>query len=138
VKETRARILEANSLAELLSVSFDAFESIRIRARSCEDREPALFAAFMATADAAVDGREAIVAAPALGPAGPDAVPADPSGAGISVTEAADSLAALGALLSEHLTRAAARTSEPGDRVACQEAARAASRVHDLMARRRT
>lgn len=132
--ETGARILEASSLPELLAASFDAFESMRMLARSCEDREPGLFAAFMATADAAVDGREAIAAAPALGPAATEAAPAEPFPAGVGVTEAADSLATLAALLSERLALAAMLTTEPGDRFACQDAAQAAGRIHDLMA----
>lgn len=37
-----ARLLGTGSLPELLSVSFDTFEAIRLIARSCEDREPTL------------------------------------------------------------------------------------------------
>ena len=135
--EIGARILAASSLADLLSASFDAFEAIRVLARDCETRDPALFAAFLATADAAVDGREAITAAPALHPEGADVTPASSSETVTGVAEAADWLAALGALLSERLSQAAARTWESADRAACQEAAHAAGRVHDLMARRR-
>ena len=39
-------------------------------ARDCQDRVPELFAAFMTTADAAVDGREALTTAPSLPLAG--------------------------------------------------------------------
>ena len=60
------RLREAASLPDTLAVAFDAFEVIRRLARDCENRIPALFAAFMTTADAAVDGREAITIAPAL------------------------------------------------------------------------
>jgi hypothetical protein len=66
VEVIQARLREASSLAELLAVSFDAFEAIRVLARSSEDTVPGLFAALMTTADAAVDGREAITIAPSL------------------------------------------------------------------------
>src|SRR5258708_22287269 len=68
------RLGQADSLPEVLGLSFDAFEVIRIAARNCQDRVPGLFAAFMMTADAAVDGREALTVAPSLplaGGAGP-------------------------------------------------------------------
>ncbi len=60
------RFRHAASLPETLAAGFDAFEAIRQLARDCENRVPALFAAFMTTADAAVDGREAITIAPSL------------------------------------------------------------------------
>ena len=88
----------------------------------------------MTAADAAVDGREAITIAPSLSPAPgatlvtspPDAEPID------TIT---DALAALGALLDERLADAADRAVMPGDRAACQEAAEAGRRIHQLMAR---
>jgi hypothetical protein len=60
----QARLQDASGLADTLAVSFDAFEAIRLAARSCVDWVPELFAAFMTTAGAAVEGREAITAAP--------------------------------------------------------------------------
>jgi hypothetical protein len=65
----QARLREASSVPELLAVSFDAFEAVRVLARSSEEAVPGLFAAFMTAADAAVDGREAITIAPSLPPA---------------------------------------------------------------------
>jgi hypothetical protein len=62
------RLRDARSLPELLAVSFDAFEVIRVLARGSEDLTPSVFAAFMTAADAAVDGREAITIAPSLPP----------------------------------------------------------------------
>lgn len=61
-----ARVRQAASLPEILDAGFDAFEAIRISARTCQDQIPGLFAAFMTTADAAVDGREALTIAPSL------------------------------------------------------------------------
>ena len=73
------RLRDAAGLPDTLAVSFDAFEAIRQLARDCENRVPALFAAFMTTADAAVDGREAITIAPGLPPPGVNGRQRDPS-----------------------------------------------------------
>ena len=103
-------------------------------ARSREDEAPELFAAFMSTAGTAVEGREAVTAAPSLppGPAGPQ-----PSllPAGASLDEVIDVLAILGELLDRCLTQAAASAALPEDRDACQDAADAARQIHQLMAR---
>jgi hypothetical protein len=128
------RLSDASTLADTLAVSFDAFEAIRQVARSCVDRIPELFAAFMTTADAAVEGREAITAAPSL-PPGPAAAQAGLLASGDSIDDALDDLAALGALLESRLTQAAAAATLAADRVACGEAAGAARRIHQLMAR---
>ena len=66
VGHLQSRLRQALSLPGTLAVSFDAFEAIRVLARQSQDRVPGLFAAFMTTADAAVDGREAITIAPSL------------------------------------------------------------------------
>lgn len=60
------RLRDASGLPELLLASFDAFECIRIAARSADQRVPELFATFMMTADAAIDGREAVLLAPRI------------------------------------------------------------------------
>ena len=88
----------------------------------------------MTTADAAVEGREAITAAPSL-PAGPAAAQPGLLAPGDSVDAALDILAALGALLEGRLTQAAAAATLAADRVACSDAAGAARRIHQLMAR---
>jgi hypothetical protein len=125
---------DASGLPDTLAVSFDTFEAIRQAARSCTDRIPELSAAFMTTADAAVDGREAITAAPSL-PAGPAPAQPDLLAPGGSVAAARGIIAALGALLDARLTQAAAAATIPADRAACGEAAAAAQRIHQLMAR---
>ena len=117
-----------------LAVSFDAFEAIRVLARSSEDAVPGLFAAFMTTADAAVDGREAITIAPSLSPAPGSAPSAGPAAADPDVGTITDAMAALSALLNERLANASEHAPIPGDRVACEEAAEAARRIHRLMA----
>jgi hypothetical protein len=130
-----ARLREAAELPALLAVGFDAFEAIRILARGAEDAVPALFAAFMTAADAAVDGREAITIAPSLPSAHAGGLPADREpGASDSIENVTGTLAVLGELLDGHFTDAAACASLPGDRAACQEAAAAARQIHLLMA----
>jgi hypothetical protein len=130
----QARLQDASGLAATLAVSFDAFEAIRLAARSCVDRVPELFAAFMTTAAAAVDGREAITTAPSL-PAGPAATQPGFVAMGDSVDDTVGVLAALGALLDSRLTQAGASAAIQADRVACAEAADAARRIHQLMTR---
>lgn len=131
---TQDRLRDASTLADTLAVSFDAFEAIRQAARSCLDRVPELFAAFMTTVGAAVEGREAITAAASL-PAGPAAAQPGLLVSGDSVDDALDILAALGVLLERRLTQAAASATLATDRVACGEAAGAARRIRQLMAR---
>src|ERR1022692_1301571 len=69
-EEISTRLRDAATLPDLLAASFDAFEIVRILVRSCDNLAPEVFAAFMTTADAAVDGREAVTAVTGL-PAGP-------------------------------------------------------------------
>jgi hypothetical protein len=134
ITATEIRVRQAAALPDLLAASFDAFELVRATARSCDDRTPELFAAFMMTADAAVDGREAITAAPAL-PAGSTASMASVPTAATAVDEITAALAALGELLNDRLASAASGAAAPGDKAACAEAADAAERIRHLMAR---
>lgn len=130
----QARLQAASGLAETLAVSFDAFEAIRLAARSCVDWVPELFAAFMTTAGAAVEGREAITTAPSL-PAGPTATQPGLVAPGDSAGDAVGVLAALGTLLDSRLTQVGESAAIQADRVACAEAAGAAWRIHQLMTR---
>jgi hypothetical protein len=135
VEAIAARLRDARSLPELLAVSFDAFEAIRVLARGSQDIAPSLFAAFMTAADAAVDGREAITVAPSLSPAPGGTLATSPPAADAGIDTITDALAALGALLGERLTDAADRAVISGDRAACQAAAEAGRRIRQLMAR---
>jgi len=118
----------------MLAAGFDAFEVIRLVARGCVDKVPGLFAAFMTTAHIAVEGREAITAAPSL-PPGPAAIPASLSMASAPVDEVISTLASLAALVEDRLSRAAAAAALNADRAACEEAAREAQQIRQLMAR---
>jgi len=132
--DIEARLRQASSLPEALDVSFDAFEAIRMAARDCQDRVPELFAAFMMTADAAVEGREALTPAPSL-PLTSGAQPGNAGAVRADANQVADTLAALAAVLRDRLTAAAARADTPDDRAACQDAAEAAGRICQLMTR---
>jgi len=132
VEAIMARLRSARSVPELLEASFDAFETIRVLARSSEDIAPSLLAAFMTVADAAIDGRQAITLAPSLPPV---SLITTPPAAGADIDTITVALTALGELLDECLARAADRALIPGDRAACQEAAEAGRRIHQLMAR---
>ena len=89
----------------------------------------------MTAADAAVDGRQAITIAPSLTPGPGVTLITSPPDEPADVNTITDALAALGALLDERLAQAADRALVPGDRAACQEAAQAGRRIHQLMAR---
>lgn len=126
-------LVQAVTVREVLAASFDAFEAIRITARDHQDQVPGLSAAFMTTADAAVDGREAVTIAPSLpraGGTGPCGLAAA-AGAG----QAAEIVAGLAIVLRDRLTGAAHLADTPGDRAACQDAAEAAGRICQLMTR---
>jgi hypothetical protein len=129
-----ARLRMAAGLPEMLAAGFDAFEVIRLTARDWQDRATGLFGAFMTAADAAVDGREALTIAPSL-PPDDGAGPRSAIAAGINPGQAADALAVIASALQNRLTAAAARGHLPADRAACQDAAAAAGRICQLMAR---
>jgi hypothetical protein len=135
VEAITSRLRGARSVPELLAASFDAFEVIRVLARSSEDIVPSLLPAFMTVADAAVDGRQAITIAPSLSPASGVTPVTTPPAAGADIDTVTVALAALGELLGERLARAADCALIPADRAACQEAAAAGRRIHQLMAR---
>jgi hypothetical protein len=128
------RLRRPAPVAVTLAHSLAAFETIRLLVRAYEDKVPSLFAAFMTAADAAVDGREALMAAPSLSTL-PEAAPAaEPAGDG-RVDEVIDAVASVSAVLSAALARVAALALAPGDRTACGHAARAAGRIHQAMSR---
>ena len=100
-----ARLREAASLPNVLDAGFAAFEAIRIIARACEDQVPGLLAAFMSTADAAVDGREALAVAPSL-PRPGGSSSEHPLSADAGARQAIDALAQLASVLRERLAEA--------------------------------
>jgi len=135
ISSITTRLRDADSLPDTLPAAFDAFEAIRRLARGYEDTVPALFAAFMTTADAAVDGREAITIAPSLPPDRCGGAGVSMPQAVVPVEEIAGALAGLGELLTDRLWRAAELAATAADRAACAEAAQAAGHICQLMAR---
>ena len=121
------------SLPQVLGGAFDAFEEIRQLARSCEDRSPDLFAAFMSAAVAAANGRDAVLTAATIPAPGPGAAgPARPA-PGADVREVADSIAASAAVLAARLDHAAGLAVTSQDRRACHDGAAAARQIHQLL-----
>jgi hypothetical protein len=136
VQETSSimtRLRDATSLPDILTAAFDAFETTRQLARDCEDHAPALFAAFMTTADAAVEGREAISIAPGLARPGRARDPVTGPEPSAPVEEVAAALTALSALLRDRLWHAATIATAASDQTACTDAAQAADRMCQLM-----
>jgi hypothetical protein len=131
------RLRHSTTMPDSLAASFDTFETIRLIARQHALAAPQLFAAFMTTAAAAAEGRDAITAAPSLPLAGGhpprygEPAPAPEAGP----ENIADALAGLAAIPGSHLARAAARAATAADRAACQDAARSARQIRQLMTR---
>jgi hypothetical protein len=134
IGEVAQRVRDSATVPDLLGAGFEAFEAIRLAARACEDRAPELFAAFMMAAGAAVEGRNALYAAPSLpaAPGGPPTAPTVSPAAGVAPI--ADELARLAALLTQRLHGALSEATLPGDRTACHHGAQAAAEIHWLLA----
>jgi hypothetical protein len=121
-------------LAQMLGAAFDAFEAIRHCARDYEDRAPDLFAAFIAAATAAANGRDAVLTASVF-PADAEPPPGSTQPAlDASPDQAADSIAASAAILADWLNQAADLAATSHDQDACHDAAAAARQIHQLMA----
>jgi hypothetical protein len=128
-----ARLGAAGTVADTLAVAWDIFELVQVVANGCADRDPGLFAAFLFTAAAAAEGRDAAGFAPSM-PDTPGPLVGQPDWDRISVGEIADQLAALAGALGRRLELAAGRAGDPGDRRGCAHAARQAHQIHELLA----
>jgi hypothetical protein len=131
----RDRLEQAAGLAAVLDAAYAAFESMRLAFRVHEDPASGLFAAFVMAAAAAADGRDAIAFAPSMPPRrrhGAAETGQGPPG-GDKAERFADEAARLSQLLGAWLARAAGSASNPGDRSACEQAARCASEICDLL-----
>lgn len=131
----RDRLGQAAGLAAVLDAAYDAFESMRLAFRVHEDPASGLFGVFVMAAAAAADARDAIAFAPSL-PArrrrGAAGTGQGPPG-GDSAERVADEAASLSQLLGAWLALAAGSASDPGDRGACEQAARCAYEICDLL-----
>jgi hypothetical protein len=128
-----ARLGTAQAVAEVLAVAWDIFDLVQVVASGCADREPGLFAAFLFTAAAAAEGRDAAGFAPSI-PDGPGTPASPPQWVALKTPEIADLVAALADALGRRLELAAGQAADPGDRRACEHAARQAHQIHALLA----
>jgi hypothetical protein len=129
----RVRLGAVDGVADTFAAGWDTFELIQAVADDCADRAPDTFAAFMFAAASAAEGRDAVGFAPSM-PAGPG-MPVGHPGSGAGDThEIADKLVGLVSALGTRLQAAAGQAEDPGDRRACEHAAREADRIRALLA----
>jgi hypothetical protein len=125
---------EADGVADVLTVAWEIFDLVSALAAACAERTADMYPAFMFARSAAVDGRNAIAFAPSVPAAGVTL-----SGGAVlwpgDVSEVADALAGLASALSMRLRTVARLAADDGDRVACENAARDADRISELLAR---
>ncbi len=122
-----------SDLRHMLGAAFAAFQSILQSARSYENRDPALFPAFISAGTAAANGRDAVLTATVF-PAEAGLPPgfAQPT-PGAGPHAAADVIAASAAVLADWLDQAIHLSTNPQDQDACHDAAEAARQIHELM-----
>jgi hypothetical protein len=131
----RDRLKQAAGLAAVLDAAYDAFESMRLAFRVHEDPASRLFAAFLMAAAAAADGRDAVAFAPSIPPRRRHGAARDGQGppGEYSAERFADEAAGLSQVVAACLARAAGSASDPCDRDACEQAARCAREICDLL-----
>jgi hypothetical protein len=124
---------DARGLPAVLDAACDAFEAILAVIGACEDISGADIT-FLLAATQAANGRDAVLFAPSLPPRAlhhraPAERPGRPSAQDIK-----NAAAGLSALLAARLAHTAATAAAHADRAACQDAARYATRIRDLLA----
>jgi hypothetical protein len=128
------QLREADGVADVLAVAWEIFDLVAALAAACAEQAADMYPAFMFARSAAINGRNAIAFAPSM--------PADcatfgnPELSASDVDEVADDLAALASALSARLRAAARLAADDGDRIACENAARDADQIGELLARR--
>jgi hypothetical protein len=128
------RLLGADSVPDVLSAGWDAFEVLRAGSAAGADRSADMYPAFTFARGAAVSGRNAVAFAPSM-PVDHavlrDAQVPDTS----DVYGAAEAMAGLASALSTRLRDAARLAVGAGDHAACVEAAGHAEQIRELLAR---
>jgi len=127
----RERLRAASTTADMIRVSWEAFELVRSASRSCAPRDGGLLAAYAMAATIAVQGRNILAGAPSLTRAAQPAACTVPPGTDV-VSLAAD-LASLAGEVATCLTAAADHARAEGDSGACRDAAREADALVDLL-----
>jgi hypothetical protein len=129
------RLQEADDLAAVIAAAHEGFVAALTALRAQEDPDSAWFGEFVMAAASAADGRDALLFAPSM-PAAPrpgTLVTDEQAAAGTGGSVAGD-IAALCGLAAVRLARAAVEAADPGDRAACERAARCAQRICELLA----
>jgi hypothetical protein len=137
IESARVRLEQATGLPAVLDAAYDAFEQMLPALEEQQDRGGGTFAAFVMSGTAAANGRNALAAAPSLPPASSGDLAAGTAGPsnGQAAQDAAAALAQLGQLLSTRLADASDLSADPGDKVACAQAARHAASICSLLGR---
>ncbi len=131
----RDQVQRASGLAALLDAACDVFEHILTAIGEHEDAR-GMTIPFLLAATQAANGRDAVLFAPSLPsrrlhePPAPAAVQLSASSEAITTA-----LGELSGLLAIRLACAARQLHASGDRSACQDAARCARQIRDLLAR---
>jgi hypothetical protein len=126
------RLLHADGVAGMLATSWEAFEFVRGVAGANADRSADMYPAFTFARGAAVSGRNAIAFAPSM-PADQSVLFENATPLKGDVYGVADTLADLASALSARLREAAGLAGDASDRAACEDAARAADRITELL-----
>lgn len=126
------RLADATGIAGVLAVAWEVFEFVRVLCAAGAGQAVDLSPAFTFARGPAVSGRNAIALAPSL-PEGFPTPPGSPVASAGEAEEIADAIAGLAAALSERLQDAAGLAVHPDDRAACEDAARDADRISELL-----
>jgi len=134
IKPIQQHLLDADGVSGVLATGWDAFELVRAVAGASADRAADLYPAFTLARGAAVSGRNAIALAPSM-PVDSATLFAPSAPPEADVYEVADALADLASALSGRLRETAELAADAGDRAACENAARDADRISELLAK---
>src|SRR6266851_7386175 len=133
IAAARRRVQQASGLGGVLDAAYDAFESMLSVIRDHEDSTDRMFIPFVMAATCAANGRDAILFAPSLPPRRLHEPPAAVGPHEGSAEAVADTVAALSLLLASQLAEVAGTAPEHDDQAACQDGARCAQQIHDLL-----
>jgi hypothetical protein len=139
--DMRAPVRDAGGLTEILAAARDAFEWMLLVLEGHEDPAGAMFAPVVMAGAAAADGRDAVAFAPSCPAVAPRtsgglSVVGEPSAAPDLSSDAGDAavaVAAVCALLAARLADAASCAPDRGDQIACADAGRYATKIHQLL-----
>ncbi len=132
IAAARRRVQQASGLGGVLDAAYDAFEGMLSVIRDHEDSADGMFIPFVMAATCAANGRDAVLFAPSLPPRRLHEPPAAGPHEG-SAEVAAGAVAALSVLLASQLAEVAGSAAAQEDRAACQDGARCAQQIHDLL-----